>query len=74
MVQQNTSGIFDFLVEAILPTVSQREQGEEVSEKRHKEAAQQSRPDYPRWMQDLVLEGMTNLPGLCLGQKKRGEA
>eukprot|EP00971_Amphidinium_carterae_P329688 6462301-Amphidinium_carterae.1 len=72
MVQQNSTGVSDFLVEAILPTVGKRDKGEDVRERKHRDAALNSRPDYPRWMQDLVLEGMTNLPGLCLGQKKRG--
>eukprot|EP00971_Amphidinium_carterae_P250520 4973334-Amphidinium_carterae.1 len=72
MVQQNSTERFDFLVEAILPSLSQKEPGRTRSERRSKDATPQSRPDYPRWLQELVVEGMSTLPGLCLGQKKRG--
>eukprot|EP00971_Amphidinium_carterae_P342446 6481755-Amphidinium_carterae.1 len=72
MVQQNSTERFDFLVEAILPSLSQKEPGRTRSERRSKEVSTKSRPDYPRWLQELVVEGMSTLPGLCLGQKKRG--
>eukprot|EP00971_Amphidinium_carterae_P334351 6469576-Amphidinium_carterae.1 len=75
MVHQNATERFDFLVEAILPSQARQDPGEDSRERKSKEPTPQSRPDYPRWLQELVLEGMTNfnyLLGLCLGQKKRG--
>eukprot|EP00971_Amphidinium_carterae_P143081 2834981-Amphidinium_carterae.1 len=73
-VQQNETGISDFLVDAILPVAASGEQGGAEHVRGHRKATITSRPDYPKWLQDIVLEGMTTLPGLCLGQKKRGVA
>eukprot|EP00971_Amphidinium_carterae_P197831 3926134-Amphidinium_carterae.4 len=74
MVQQNATGISDFLVDAILPATGTREYREDTLIRGLREATVVSRPEYPKWLQDLVLEGMATLPGLCLGQKSRGVA
>eukprot|EP00971_Amphidinium_carterae_P331216 6464650-Amphidinium_carterae.1 len=72
VVQQNDTERFDFLVDAILPTQAWQDPEASSRDRKRKESSPHGRPDYPKWLQDLVLEGMTSLPGLCLGQKKRG--
>eukprot|EP00971_Amphidinium_carterae_P291010 5779014-Amphidinium_carterae.2 len=72
MLQQNEDVGRDFPVEVILPTERKETDEPRTRSGESRASTKVSRPDYPQWLQDLVIEGMATLPGLCLGQRKNG--
>eukprot|EP00971_Amphidinium_carterae_P087721 1735589-Amphidinium_carterae.1 len=72
MLQQNEDVGRDFPPELILPAGRVESDARSLEGKAPRAKTDGSRPDYPQWLQDLVLEGMATLPGLCLGKKKSG--